>query len=88
MDLDESSASTRNRAGHHHRLHRRHRADASGFGILKTDAKGRITEFMEKPGPTKDISDWIIPDGARTPAATGGRDYLARWASTSSTPPR
>ncbi|HOT62095.1 MAG TPA: sugar phosphate nucleotidyltransferase, partial [Treponemataceae bacterium] len=53
------------------------RADASGFGILKTDAKGRITEFMEKPGPTKDISDWIIPDGARTPAATGGRDYLA-----------
>lgn len=53
------------------------RADASGFGILKTDAKGHITEFMEKPGPTKDIAEWIIPNGARTPAATGGKDYLA-----------
>jgi len=53
------------------------RQDASGFGILKTDPAGRITEFMEKPGPTKDINDWIIPDEARTPAAQNGRDYLA-----------
>jgi glucose-1-phosphate adenylyltransferase len=53
------------------------RADASGFGILKTDKTGRITEFMEKPGPTKNIDEWIIPDEARTSAATNGRDYLA-----------
>ena len=53
------------------------RADASGFGILKADSDNRITEFMEKPAPDRDISDWIIPDGARTAAATGGRDYLA-----------
>ncbi len=53
------------------------RADASGFGILKTDKSGRITEFMEKPGSTKNIDDWIIPDEARTAAATNGRDYLA-----------
>lgn len=53
------------------------RADASGFGILKADENNRITEFMEKPAPDKDINDWIIPDSARTPAATNGRDYLA-----------
>ncbi len=53
------------------------RSDASGFGILKTDKSGRITEFMEKPGPTKDIDEWIIPNEARTPAAVNGRDYLA-----------
>ncbi len=53
------------------------REDASGFGILKADKDNRITEFMEKPAPDKDISDWIIPESARTPAATNGRDYLA-----------
>lgn len=53
------------------------RSDASGFGILKTDAGGHITEFMEKPGPTKNIDEWIIPDAARTASATNGRDYLA-----------
>ncbi len=53
------------------------REDASGFGILKADSTGRITEFMEKPGPTKNIDEWIIPQGARTAAATGGKDYLA-----------
>lgn len=53
------------------------RADASGFGILKTDKNGKITEFMEKPGPTKNIDDWIIPDEARTSSAVNGKDYLA-----------
>ncbi|MCQ2981777.1 MAG: glucose-1-phosphate adenylyltransferase [Treponemataceae bacterium] len=53
------------------------RQDASGFGIMKIDAKNRITEFMEKPAPDMDISDWIIPDNARTPGATKGKDYLA-----------
>ena len=53
------------------------RADASDFGILKTDPTNHITEFMEKPGPTKNIDEWIIPDAARTPAAINGKDYLA-----------
>ena len=53
------------------------REDASGFGILKADKASRITDFMEKPGPTKDISDWAIPAEARTAAATNGKDYLA-----------
>lgn len=53
------------------------RADASDFGILKTDKTNHITEFMEKPGATKNIDEWIIPKEARTPAAVNGKDYLA-----------
>ena len=42
------------------------REAASGLGILKVDKKNRITEFMEKPGSIKDISDYIIPPEVRT----------------------
>jgi len=34
---------------------------ASALGILKVDKSNRITKFMEKPGPTKDISDFKAP---------------------------
>jgi glucose-1-phosphate adenylyltransferase len=34
---------------------------ASQLGILKVDKKSRIIEFHEKPGPTKDISDFKTP---------------------------
>jgi glucose-1-phosphate adenylyltransferase len=37
------------------------REEASALGILKVDKDRRITEFMEKPGPTKDISDYKTP---------------------------
>jgi glucose-1-phosphate adenylyltransferase len=37
------------------------RQDASQLGILKADKNNRITEFLEKPGPTKDISDFKTP---------------------------
>ncbi|MDR1318622.1 MAG: glucose-1-phosphate adenylyltransferase [Treponema sp.] len=37
------------------------REDASALGILKADKNNRITEFMEKPGPVKDISDFKVP---------------------------
>jgi len=37
------------------------RENASGLGILKVDKSNQITEFMEKPGPTKDISDFRAP---------------------------
>ena len=37
------------------------RDDASQLGILKADKNNIITEFMEKPGPTKDISNYKIP---------------------------
>lgn len=48
---------------------------ASAFGIARVDEKGLIAEFMEKPGPTKDISAWKIP--ARLRSNSGGRDFLA-----------
>jgi len=37
------------------------RDNASDLGILKVDRKNQITEFMEKPGPVKDISDFKAP---------------------------
>ncbi|MCL2128923.1 MAG: glucose-1-phosphate adenylyltransferase [Treponema sp.] len=37
------------------------REDASQLGILKADKNNTITEFLEKPGPTKDISDYKLP---------------------------
>lgn len=53
------------------------REDASGFGIMKINKKNRITSFMEKPAPELNIDDWKIPEDARTPGATKGKDYLA-----------
>jgi glucose-1-phosphate adenylyltransferase len=38
------------------------REDASALGILKIDKERRITEYLEKPGPTKDISDFRTPE--------------------------
>lgn len=38
------------------------RQDADQLGILQIDKKCRIQEFLEKPGPDKDISDYIIPE--------------------------
>jgi glucose-1-phosphate adenylyltransferase len=37
------------------------RDNASDLGILKSDKNNQITEFLEKPGPTKDISDFRAP---------------------------
>jgi glucose-1-phosphate adenylyltransferase len=42
------------------------RAAASAFGIMKADENNAITEFMEKPGPTKDISGYRLPDRLMT----------------------
>ena len=36
------------------------RADATGLGIMKTDDKGMITQFLEKPAPSLDISDYRV----------------------------
>jgi len=52
------------------------REDASAFGIARIDEKNLIAEFMEKPGPTKDISAWRIPPRLPERRSTG-RDYLA-----------
>ncbi|GMO68925.1 MAG: glucose-1-phosphate adenylyltransferase [Treponemataceae bacterium] len=50
------------------------REDATGFGIMKIDKTGRITEFMEKPAADLNIDDWKIPAGMEHPAK---KDYLA-----------
>ena len=42
------------------------RENASGLGILKVDKNNQITEFLEKPGPTKDISDFKAPPQLQT----------------------
>jgi glucose-1-phosphate adenylyltransferase len=42
------------------------REDASQLGILKADKNNQITKFMEKPGPTKDISDYRAPPEMRS----------------------
>ncbi|MDR2509870.1 MAG: glucose-1-phosphate adenylyltransferase [Spirochaetaceae bacterium] len=52
------------------------RQDASAFGILKAGKAGAITEFMEKPGPVKDISDFKAPDDIKKDKIKGDA-YLA-----------
>jgi glucose-1-phosphate adenylyltransferase len=41
------------------------RQEASELGILKSDNNNIITEFLEKPGPKKDISDFKAPDALK-----------------------
>ncbi|MDR0556879.1 MAG: glucose-1-phosphate adenylyltransferase [Treponema sp.] len=49
------------------------RGDASQLGILKADKSGVITEFLEKPGPTKDISGFKAP---KEIAPGNNKDYF------------
>ncbi|MDR0877266.1 MAG: glucose-1-phosphate adenylyltransferase [Treponema sp.] len=53
------------------------REDASQLGILKADKNNRITDFMEKPGPTKDISDYKAPAELRKGKNGKEDSYLA-----------
>ncbi|GAB6391588.1 MAG: glucose-1-phosphate adenylyltransferase [Treponematales bacterium] len=52
------------------------REDASQLGILKADKSNVITEFLEKPGPGKDISSFRIPDELKADKGQGD-GYLA-----------
>ncbi|MDR2053635.1 MAG: glucose-1-phosphate adenylyltransferase [Treponema sp.] len=52
------------------------RENSSQLGILKANRKGEITEFLEKPGPVRDISDFKIPPELKTDK-TKGDEYLA-----------
>ena len=36
------------------------RKEATGLGIMKTNAKGMITQFLEKPAPDLDITDYRV----------------------------
>jgi glucose-1-phosphate adenylyltransferase len=53
------------------------RQDASQLGILKVDKNSRIVEFMEKPGPTKDIGDFRAPSELQGKANSKEEVYLA-----------
>jgi glucose-1-phosphate adenylyltransferase len=53
------------------------RHDASQLGILKVDKNNRITEFLEKPGPTKDISGFKAPPELRVDKSGKEDMYLA-----------
>ncbi|MHB9293377.1 glucose-1-phosphate adenylyltransferase [Hollandina sp. SP2] len=52
------------------------REDASQLGILKADKNNTIIQFLEKPGPIKDISDFKMPPQLR-PDKSKGDGYLA-----------
>jgi glucose-1-phosphate adenylyltransferase len=52
------------------------REDASAFGIMAIDKSSKIVDFQEKPGPTKDISEFKIPPELMN-ERRGGKDYLA-----------
>ncbi|MDR2965715.1 MAG: glucose-1-phosphate adenylyltransferase [Treponema sp.] len=52
------------------------RENASGLGILKADTNNQITEFLEKPGPTKDISDFKVPSELLTETFNKDDCYL------------
>ena len=51
------------------------RDEASQLGILKADKNNVITEFLEKPGPVKDISNYKIPQELKKDKARG-EEYL------------
>ncbi|MDR2211318.1 MAG: glucose-1-phosphate adenylyltransferase [Spirochaetaceae bacterium] len=52
------------------------REEASQLGILKVNKSSAITEFMEKPGPDKDIQDYKVPPELKRDK--NGRDeYMA-----------
>ncbi|MDR3174435.1 MAG: glucose-1-phosphate adenylyltransferase [Treponema sp.] len=53
------------------------RQDASQLGILKVDKNNRIIEFLEKPGPTKDIGDFKIPSELQGRTNSKDDTYLA-----------
>jgi glucose-1-phosphate adenylyltransferase len=52
------------------------REEASQLGILKVNKKSEITEFLEKPGPTRDISDFKAPPELKTDK-TKNDEYMA-----------
>lgn len=53
------------------------RDSASALGIIKAGPKSFIESFMEKPGPTKDIAEYKLPEAIRPASAAGEKEYLA-----------
>ena len=54
------------------------RKDADQLGILHLDNKGQINQFLEKPGPDKNIDEYRIPHSRKMEEnIPEGKDYLA-----------
>lgn len=53
------------------------RDSASALGIIKAGPDSFIESFMEKPGPTKDIAQYKLPEAIRPASAAGDKEYLA-----------
>ncbi len=55
------------------------RSRAPAFGIMRVDSRGRIVEFVEKPGPDRDISALRMPEPLPPERWDQGepREYLA-----------
>ncbi len=53
------------------------RSTANDLGIMKIKADSSIEAFLEKPGPTKNIDEFKIPDALRLPGASPDKEYLA-----------
>ncbi|MFP4363836.1 MAG: glucose-1-phosphate adenylyltransferase [Spirochaetia bacterium] len=55
------------------------RQEANELGILKIDEEMHIQDFMEKPGPDKNIDDMKVPSKAHPDKAkqNAGKEYLA-----------
>jgi glucose-1-phosphate adenylyltransferase len=53
------------------------REDASQLGILQVNKKNEITEFLEKPGPTKEIGDYKVPSELKKDKNSRTDEYLA-----------
>ncbi|HBK58871.1 MAG TPA: glucose-1-phosphate adenylyltransferase [Spirochaetaceae bacterium] len=53
------------------------RESASALGIIKIKSDGSIDSFLEKPGPTKDINDFMVPEALRPGDADPQKPYLA-----------
>jgi glucose-1-phosphate adenylyltransferase len=53
------------------------REAANALGIMAIDKDRRIVNFMEKPGPSKDIHEFRIPQELQSDRRSGGKDYLA-----------
>jgi glucose-1-phosphate adenylyltransferase len=53
------------------------RESASSLGIMKIGPDGSIDSFLEKPGPTKDIHDFAVPEALKPSDADPQKPYLA-----------
>ncbi len=53
------------------------RKETDQLGILQANKKGEIVNFLEKPGPTKNIDDFRIPHELRNTKLSEEKEYLA-----------